>query len=292
LSFRARRQGSRDARARSSEARETIDRLEQRFAELDRERKTALVVYLTIGDPSVEDSTACALAALEAGADVLELGVPFSDPTADGPVIAAASFRAIHQGGSLRAALEVARAVRVKFPAPLVLFTYYNPIIAFGEDKVAAAARDAGIDAFLVVDLPPEEGAVLRRAAKEAELGFVPLLAPTSDAEREERAFAGARGFVYYVSLTGVTGAAGVSMHDASLRANELRARAKLPVVVGFGIDSPEKARVARQHGVSGIAVGTAVVKAIASGKDMPARVEAVRALVGSLRAGLDTPVD
>lgn len=266
----------------------TVDRIERRFAELEKEKRTALVVYLVVGDPSVEDAKSCALAAIEAGADILEIGVPFSDPTADGSVIAAAAYRAIHQGGSLSAALDVARTVRAKYDAPLVLFTYYNPIIAFGEAELATAARDAGVDALLVVDLPPEEGAALRGAAARAGVGFIPLLAPTSDREREERAFSGASGFVYYVSLTGVTGAHGVSMRDASLRANELRARAKLPVVVGFGIDTAEKARIAREHGVSGIAVGTAVVKAIASGKDMAARVDAVRALVKELRAGLD----
>jgi tryptophan synthase alpha chain len=266
-------------------------RLERCFADLAKEQKTALVVYLTVGDPSVEDSKACALAAVEAGADILEIGVPFSDPTADGPVIAAASYRAIHNGGSLRAALEVARTVRARHDAGLVLFTYFNPILAFGEERVAAAAKDAGVDGFLVVDLPPEEGAILRRSVRDSGLAFVPLLAPTSDAERERRAFEGASGFVYYVSLTGVTGAAGVSMNEASLRANELRSRAKLPVVVGFGIDSAEKARVAHEHGVSGIAVGTAVVKAIASGRDTLSRADAVGKLVRSLRAGLERTV-
>jgi tryptophan synthase alpha chain len=267
----------------------TVDRIDRCFAALGQEKRAALVVYLTIGDPSVEDSKACALAAIEAGADILELGVPFSDPTADGPVIAAAAYRAIHQGGSLRAALDVARTVRAKHDTSLVLFTYYNPVMAFGEEQLATAARDSGVDAFLVVDLPPEEGAGFRSAAVKAGLGFVPLLAPTSDVEREKAAFAGASGFVYYVSLTGVTGARGVSMREASLRANELRDRAGLPVVVGFGIDSAEKARIAKEHGVSGIAVGTAVVKAIAAGRDTAERVAAVRALVGDLRAGLDT---
>jgi tryptophan synthase alpha chain len=266
----------------------SADRIDRCFAKLRAEGKTALVVYLTVGDPSVEDSKACALAAIDAGADVLEIGGPFSDPTADGPVIAAASYRAIHNGGSLRAALEVARTVRERHDTSLVLFTYYNPVLAFGEERVVEAARNAGIDAFLVVDLPPEEGAELRKAAKAAGLAVIPLLAPTSDAERERRAFEGASGFVYYVSLTGVTGAARVSMHEASLRANELRERAKLPVVVGFGIDSAEKAGVAREHGVSGIAVGTAVVKAIASERDTASRVTAVGRLVRSLRAGLD----
>ena len=265
----------------------TVERIDRLFSALAEEKRPALVAYLCVGDPSVEDSTACAIAALEAGADMLEVGVPFSDPTADGPVIAAAAYRAIHSGGSLRAALGVCRAVRKKSEAPLVLFTYYNPIIAFGEERLPGAARDAGVDALLVVDLPPEEGHVLRKAVKAAELAFIPLLAPTSDAVREDAAFSTASGFVYYVSLTGVTGAAGVSMEEASIRANALRDRAKLPVVVGFGIDSGEKAKVARDHGVSGIVVGTAIVKAIAAGKDTAGRTLAVTRLVGELRAGL-----
>jgi tryptophan synthase alpha chain len=266
----------------------SADRMERTFARLASERRTALVAYLCVGDPGVEDSKACAVAAVEAGADILEIGVPFSDPTADGPVIAAAAYRAIHNGGSLRSALEVARAVRRASDAPLVLFTYYNPVMAFGERELPKAMRAAGVDSLLAVDLPPEEGAVLRAAMKAEGLGFVPLLAPTSDTAREDAAFATASGFIYYVSLTGVTGAANVSMDDACLRANALRERAKLPVVVGFGIDSGEKARVAHRHGVSGIVVGTAVVKAIAAGKDTADRVARVRALIGELRAGLD----
>ena len=270
------------------EASVTVERIERTFARLSAEKRTALVAYLCVGDPTVEDSKACALAAVEAGADLLEIGVPFSDPTADGPVIAAAAYRAIHNGGSLRAALEVARTVRAASDAPLVLFTYYNPVMAFGEEKLPAVAREAGVDALLVVDLPPEEGADLRRAVLEQGLGFIPLLAPTSDKAREDAAFATASGFVYYVSLTGVTGAAKVSMDDASVRANALRDRSGLPVVVGFGIDSREKARAAHRHGVSGIAVGTAIVKAIAGGTDTQARVASVRALIAELRAGLD----
>lgn len=268
----------------------TVERIEQTFARLGSERRTALVAYLCVGDPSVDDSKACALAAVEAGADMLEIGVPFSDPTADGPVIAAAAFRAIHNGGSLTAALDVARTVRARSGVPIVLFTYYNPVMAFGETKLPDVAREAGVDAFLVVDLPPEEGAELRRRARESGIGFIPLLAPTSDRAREDAAFPTASGFVYYVSMTGVTGAAGVSVDDASRRANELRARARLPVVVGFGIDSREKAHAARRHGVSGVAVGTAIVKAIAAGKSTEERVSAVRKLVSELRAGLDEP--
>jgi tryptophan synthase alpha chain len=266
----------------------TIERIERTFQTLAATKKTALVVYLCIGDPSVQDSEACAHAAIEAGADILELGVPFSDPTADGHVIAAAAYRAIQNGGSLRAALQVSRSVRARHDTPIVLFTYYNPIIAFGEERLPGAIVEAGGDALLVVDLPPEEGQVLRQKVKAAELAFIPLLAPTSDEAREKEAFATGSGFVYYVSITGVTGAATVSMSDATKRANALRDRAGLPVVVGFGIDSGEKARAARAAGVSGIVVGTAVVKAIAAGASTEARVAAVKKLVGELRAALD----
>ena len=266
----------------------TIERIERTFQTLAAAKKTALVVYLCIGDPSVQDSEACAHAAIEAGADILELGVPFSDPTADGHVIAAAAYRAIQSGGSLRAALEVTRSVRKRHDTPVVLFTYYNPILAFGEERLPGALVEAGGDALLVVDLPPEEGQALRQKARATELAFVPLLAPTSDESREKEAFASGSGFVYYVSVTGVTGSAQVSMSEATKRANGLRERAGLPVVVGFGIDSGEKARVARAAGVSGIVVGTAVVKVIAAATSTEGRVAAVKKLVGELRAALD----
>lgn len=266
----------------------TVERIERCFAAVAEQKRPALVVYLCVGDPSLEDTRACALAALEAGADMLELGVPFSDPTADGSVIAAASYRAIRTGGSLRSAIEVARSLRTDTDAPLVLFSYYNPILTFGDAALPRAAAEAGIDALLLVDLPPEEGSELRRAAREASLGFIPLLAPTSDEAREQSAFQTASGFVYFVSLTGVTGANPVAFDEAARRAILLRERSGLPVVIGFGIDSAEKARTAAELGVSGIAVGTAVVRAIGSASDTAGRVRAVKELVRSLRAGLE----
>jgi tryptophan synthase alpha chain len=244
----------------------TAERIEARFAELRRQGKTALVVYLTIGDPSVDDSLACARAALEAGADILELGIPFSDPTADGPVIAAASYRAMRSGGSLRAGLEVARQLRAESDAPLVVFTYYNPVVAFGEAELPRAVDRAGADALLIVDLPPEEGAELRAAADAVNLAVIPLVAPTTGTEREALVLERARGFVYYVSVTGVTGSREVSaLEEAGRAAAALRQRAQLPVVVGFGIDSPDKARAVAAQGVDGVVVGTAAVKAIGS---------------------------
>jgi tryptophan synthase alpha chain len=266
----------------------TQARIERCFVQLRARNRCALVVYLTVGDPSVQDSIACARAAIEAGADLIELGVPFSDPTADGPVIAAAAQRAIRSGGSLRTALEVARALRERSQAPLVLFSYVNPLIAFGEQALPEAAQAAGIDGLLVVDLPLEEGAALRAAAAAHELALIPLVAPTTGREREARIVAGARGFIYYVSVIGVTGSAEAPLDLAGRAAVELRARAGLPVVVGFGIDSPDKARAVATSGVDGVVVGTAVVRAIHAAADRAARVQAVRDLVGSLRRALD----
>ncbi len=262
-----------------------VARIEERFRTSG--KKSVLVVYLTVGDPSLDDTLACALAALEAGADVLELGVPFSDPPADGPVIAAASYRAIHRGGSLRAALGIAEQIRKTRSEPLILFTYYNPIVAFGEAKVVDAADRAGVDGFLVVDLPPEEGALLRSAAAEKKLAMIPLIAPTTGREREPRVLAGASGFAYYVSVTGVTGA-NAPLAQAARDAAGLRERAGLPVVVGFGIRTPEDARTVTQAGVDGVVVGTAVVRAMADATTPDARRAAVASLVGRLRAGLD----
>jgi tryptophan synthase alpha chain len=274
-----------------------IDRIDSLFARSRSEKRTVLVAYLTVGDPSVEDSYACARAALEAGADMLELGVPFSDPTADGPVIAAASYRAIQNGGSLKRTLEVASRLRAETDAPFVLFSYYNPLISFGAAELPAKAAEAGADALLVVDLPPEEGAELRQAASQAGLAMVPLVAPTTGNERVRSVVAGARGFIYYVSVTGVTGAiaGGQGASDASqpLRAageaaRALGARTGLPVAVGFGIGTPDQARLVADHGVEAVVVGSAIVKAIAGATDTAGRVAAVKQLVGSLRAALD----
>jgi tryptophan synthase alpha chain len=174
----------------------TNGRIDACFAALKQNRRTALVAYLVIGDPNVEESLDCARAALDAGADILELGVPFSDPTADGPVNAAAAFRAIQHGGSLPSALEVAASLRKHSQAPLVLFSYVNPLLAFGEARVPAAAKNAGIDGMILVDLPPEEGSELRAGAAREGISVIPLVAPTTGRAREPRVLAGASGFI------------------------------------------------------------------------------------------------
>ncbi len=264
-----------------------MSRLEAAFAG----GRKVLVAYLCIGDPSVDESIELARACVRAGADVLELGVPFSDPTADGPTIAAASFRAIGAGGGLDATLRVARALRAEHPdLGLVLFGYYNPIFVRGEAKAVDDAARAGIDALLVVDLPVDESKPLRDAAKARGMGVVPLLAPTSRAARvRATADAAAEGvvpFVYYVSVTGVTGSGALDADDAGKRAGQLRDETRRPVVVGFGVDSREKARAAAAN-ADGVAVGTALVRAIEQGRTPAERVERVERLVRELRAGV-----
>jgi tryptophan synthase alpha chain len=265
-----------------------VGRIEDTFAALSAKKRKALVAYLCMGDPSIEESVDLALACVDAGADMLELGVPFSDPTADGAAIARASQRAIANGGGLEATLRAAKAIRAKTNVPLVLFGYYNPLFVRGDARVANDAADAGIDAMLVVDLPPEEGDLLRDTAAKRGLTIVPLLAPTSSPARLDAVRRRPRSFIYYVSVTGVTGSAAAPLEEASRKAGELRSLGS-PVVVGFGIDSADKARAAAKH-ADGVVAGTAIVRAIEDGKSPEERKRAVSDLVRALRAGVDSP--
>jgi tryptophan synthase alpha chain len=252
----------------------------------------ALIAYLCIGDPSVDESIDLARACVGAGADVLELGVPFSDPTADGPAIQRASQRAIAVGGGFDATVRAARSARVFEPnIGIVLFGYFNPIFVRGEARAAGEAADAGADALLLVDLPIEESMPLRKAAKSRGIGVVPLLAPTSRSQSaaavKEAAAGGTVPFVYYVSVTGVTGTGGIDATGAGAHAATLRAELGLPVVVGFGIDTRVKARAAAA-GTDGVVVGSAIVRAIEEGKTPATRRGAVEKIVRELRAGID----
>jgi len=245
-----------------------------------------LVVYVTCGHPSIDASVEIIVAAARAGADVIELGVPFSDPSADGPAIQRAMTAALAAGAGPRAALDVTRRVRAAgCDVPIVLFGYYNPIFVSGVAGYCGAAADAGADALLVVDLPIEESGELVPLARAAGLDVVPLLAPTSSPARMRLAAASGAPFVYYVSLTGVTGAAlESSAAGLAARVAEVRAAVGCPVAVGFGIATPAQARdVARV--ADGIVVGTAIVKAIDAAPADPAG--AVAALVASLKSAI-----
>jgi len=224
--------------------------------------KPGLVAYITCGDPSLEISRDVALAAIGAGADGIELGVPFSDPVADGPVIQRASARALQQGTDLAGVLDIARQIRVRSPAGLIIFSYLNPILQFGLKKFCAAAAAAGVDGALVTDLPVEEAADYLRAMKAHKLAPVFLAAPTSTDDRLRAVAKHSRGFVYAISRTGITGTRQEVAGDAQSLVQRLRACTKLPIAVGFGVSTPEQFAEVGQFADVAV-IGSAIVQRI-----------------------------
>jgi tryptophan synthase alpha chain len=259
-----------------------MGRIEDVFAKRSAEGRKVLITYLCVGDPDADKSIELALACAEEGADILELGCPFSDPSADGIAIARASARALARGGGLDETLRVAKEIRAKSPIPLVLFGYYNPLFVRGEEAAARAVAQAGIDALLVVDLPIDESQPLREAAAARDIGVVPLVAPTTKLDRiakiAEMAGRYPVPFVYYVSMTGVTGGAGASdvLGKAGEEAKRVRELTKRPTVVGFGIDSAERAKIAAKE-ADGIVVGSELVRRIERGSGFRELVKELR---------------
>jgi tryptophan synthase alpha chain len=272
----------------------SASRIAGAFAKARAEGRKALVLYLTACDPDFETSRRLLLAAANAGADVLELGVPWSDPSADGPTIQAAMRRALAAGGGMRAALDLCRAVRVANPdVPVVLFGYANPIFVRGTAAFAAQAKQAGVDGALCVDWPADEDPELAHALSQQGLDLVPLIAPTSTPERVKAAAAVAGGFLYYVSLTGITGSQLPNLDEAKARVQQVRdfSGNRLPVAVGFGIATPTDARAVAGF-ADGVVVGSAAVRVIerakAAGRDPVPELEA---FVRDLRAALGPAV-
>jgi tryptophan synthase alpha chain len=240
----------------------TTSRLDETFARLRARGERALVAYFTAGDPSLPDTRRLVVEAARRGADVVELGVPFSDPLADGPVIQRAAMRALAAGTTLPRILETVAALRAEVPAPLVLLTYYNPVLAFGLDAFAGAAVGAGVDGAIVVDLPPEEAGPLAKAAASAGLDLIHLVAPTSTPARVRLIARRSRGFIYVVSLTGVTGERQELPPDLAAQIRTLRFVTTKPVCVGFGISTPAQvAAVGRL--ADGAIVGSAIVRLV-----------------------------
>ena len=267
-------------------------RIDARFAQLKKEGRSAFVAFLTAGDPDPKTSLALIKALPKAGADIIELGMPFSDPMADGPSIQAAGLRALKAGMTLKKTLELVRAFREgDSTTPLVLMGYYNPIYIYGVEKFLADAKSVGVDGLIIVDLPPEEDTELCVPALKAGLNFIRLATPTTDDKRLPAVLANTSGFVYYVSITGITGAAAANAKVVADAVARIKRHTNLPVCVGFGIRTPDVARAIAER-ADGAVVGTALVDALRGSLDGEGRasattVSAVADLAASLAAGV-----
>lgn len=267
-------------------------RIDTRFAELKKAGRAAFVTFVMAGDPDPATSLEIIKALPKAGADVIELGMPFTDPMADGPSIQAAGLRALKVGMTLKKTLDLVRGFRKDDNAtPIVLMGYYNPIYIYGVDKFLGDAKAAGIDGLIIVDLPPEEDDELCLPAMKAGLNFIRLATPTTDDKRLPAVLANTSGFVYYVAITGITGAAAADAASVSEAVTRIKRHTKLPVCVGFGIRTPENARAIASH-ANGAVVGTALIDALKNSLDADGRatgktVNAVAELTAALAQGV-----
>src|SRR6516162_8586432 len=267
-------------------------RIDRRFEELKSQDRAALVTFLTAGDPDPETSLALLRAVPAAGADVVELGMPFTDPMADGPAIQISSQRALKAGQTLKKTLEMVRAFRRADDAtPLVLMGYYNPIYVYGVARFLADAKSAGVDGLILVDLPPEEDTELCLPALKAGFNFIRLATPTTDDKRLPAVLANTSGFVYYVSITGITGSAAPDSSKVGAAVKRIKRHTALPVCVGFGVRTAEQVRAIAQ-GADGVVVGSALVDTVrkqlgADGKATAATAGAVADVVRVLASGV-----
>lgn len=264
-----------------------MSRIPATFQSLQQHGRKALIPFITAGDPSLALTVPLMHALVEAGADIIELGVPFSDPMADGPAIQRSSERALRQHTSLKGVLEAVRAFREKDArTPVVLMGYANPIEAMGTERFAQAAAEAGVDGVVVVDYPPEEGSELLQALKVRQIDSIYLLSPTSTDSRIREVGRVASGYIYYVSLKGVTGATTLDLDEVARKLPAIRSQIKLPVGVGFGIRDGETARAVGQLS-DAVVIGSRLVQEIEASAPEQA-VEKVRALVGGIRRAMD----
>jgi tryptophan synthase alpha chain len=270
----------------------TNSRIDRRFADLQREGRAALVTFVMAGDPDTKTSLAILKALPGAGADVIELGMPFTDPMADGPAVQAGGLRALNAGQDMVKTLAMVRAFRKADGAtPVVLMGYYNPIYIYGVTKFLDDAKAAGVDGLIVVDLPPEEDEELCLPALKAGVNFIRLATPTTDDKRLPAVLANTSGFVYYVSIAGTTGAAAPDADKVHAAVTRIKRHTKLPVAVGFGVRTAKQAR-AIAEGAEGVVVGSALVNAVRDsldkkGKATAKTVKAVTGLVAELAKGV-----
>jgi len=272
----------------------TETRIDRRFAALKREGRAGLVTFVTAGDPNYDTSLEILKGLPGAGADVIELGMPFSDPMADGPSIQAASLRALQGGQNMHKTLQMVRDFRAEDDeTPIVLMGYYNPIYVYGVDAFVQDALSAGVDGLIVVDVPPEEDEELCLPAMQAGLNFIRLATPTTDERRLPKVLANTSGFVYYVSIAGITGTGAPDAAKVQAHVGRIKAKTDLPVAVGFGIKTPEQA-LALSKGAEAVVVGSALVNTIAQnledGRAVARTRDEVLKLVGSLGEALRQP--
>lgn len=263
-----------------------MTRIDDTFARLKAEGKKAFVAYVMAGDPDYETSLEIVKGLPDAGVDIIELGLPFTDPMADGSTIQLAGQRALEGGQTLEKTLQIARELRKdNDTTPIVMMGYYNPIYSRGVDRFLSEAKEAGIDGLIIVDLPPEEDTELCIPAQKAGLNFVRLATPTSDNKRLPKLLENTSGFIYYVSITGVTGAASAQSGDVGPEVARIKSQTDLPVIVGFGITTPEAAQTIASV-ADGAVVGSAIVSQIGAGKPVSEILEFVKSLAdGAHRA-------
>lgn len=261
-----------------------MNRIDKVFEDLKQKKEKALVGFLTAGDPNISDSLRIITAMCEAGLDVLELGIPFSDPTADGPVIQRSSARALSKGVNLKAVLEMTGKIREKTQIPIILFSYYNPIHAYGAKAFYEDARSAGADGVLVVDLPPEESDEMTDQWPGNALSLIRLIAPTTPLKRMDRIAESASGFLYLVSKTGVTGSEGLDTEEIRRKMEILRSVTRLPICVGFGISSAEDV-AAISSVADGVVIGSAFERIIEENIDNPDLATILEEMVRELKA-------
>lgn len=259
-----------------------MNRIDEKFHLLRQAHRAGLVVYITAGDPSLARTAQLILALEQAGADLIELGIPFSDPLADGKTNQEAAERALRNGVTLNDVIHLVRKIRHRTQIPIVFFTYLNPVYRFGFARFAEEAAAAGVDGVLVLDMPPEEAPPLKRELDRSGVHTIFLAAPTSSDQRLRLIAANARGFIYYVSRTGVTGERDSIPDDLPAQIARIRQVSSLPIAVGFGVASPNHVRAIAAH-AEAVVVGSAVVRRIAEGGDSDAMVHNVAAFVSSL---------
>ena len=244
-------------------------RIANTFAKCNQENRAASIAYLAAGDPNFTSSLESCRALLEAGVDIIELGVPFSDPLADGPTNQLAAERALASGMTPRKVFDLVAEIRKFSEAPIILYTYYNLVFSIGEEDYARLARESQVDGLLILDLPPEESAGMRKACAENDLALIHLLAPTSGKDRIKKIAESASGFIYYVSREGITGVRSDLPADLESAVNLIREYTELPIAVGFGISSPEQVKSVAKV-ADGVVVGSALVNIVADRADQP----------------------